>query len=461
MIKKAYLHLKENAMKRLLMLLFACFVLAGIANADPPYGEYGHHYGIRGSFGVFYSNLSPYGEWIDFNFGYAWRPAHVSHGWRPYLYGRWVWSDYGWYWVSDEPFGWAAYHYGRWYYDDYYGWIWIPDDTWGPAWVEWRYDDDYIGWAPLCPYASFDVRFGVRYTQNWVAPYNYWNFIPCRYIGAERVVDYVQPVERVRRVFGNTRSVLDIRAENDQVINRGIDPQFVERRANVRLDRVDVIAHDRAQGERLVRDGNRQRVEVFRPRLDTRIRTNDVRPPEARRAEHPISFDGPPNSRGRDEGRFNLPDRSPDVRRDTRIQDPGRAERRSSEPRPDRGIDNPNPDNRRMENRNPGQRPPDVRRDTRIQDRGPAERPQSDAREGRRMDRPGRPDPGSRDQREMREPPRRDMGRQNREQQISRPPRPERAMPERPMPGRQQGAPKREPPREKGRDGRDGQRGGR
>ncbi|TLY31688.1 MAG: hypothetical protein E6K56_04405 [Ignavibacteria bacterium] len=454
-------------MKRLLMLLFACFVLAGIAKADPPYGEYGHHYGIRGSFGVFYENLSPYGEWIDFNFGYAWRPARVSHGWRPYLYGRWVWSDYGWYWVSDEPFGWAAYHYGRWYYDDYYGWIWIPDDTWGPAWVEWRYDDDYIGWAPLCPYASFDVRFGVRFTQNWVAPYNYWNFIPCRYIGAERVVDYVQPVERVRRVFGNTRSVLDIRAENDRIINRGIDPQFVERRANVRLDRVDVIAHDRAQGERLVRDGNRQRVEVFRPRLDTRIRSNDVRPPEARRAEHPISFDGPPNSRGQADGRFNMPDRSPDVRRDTRIQDRRSVERAPAEPQPDR----------RIENRNQGQRPPDVRRDTKIRDRGYQDEPrQSDAREGRVMerpgrpdpavrdrgiDRPGRPDPGSRDQRQMREPPRREAAGQNREQQISRPPRQERPMPGQRPEMRPQSRPKPEPPRERGRDGRDGQRGGR
>jgi len=27
----------------------------------------------------------------------------------------------------------------------------MPDDVWGPAWVEWRYDDEYIGWAPLRP----------------------------------------------------------------------------------------------------------------------------------------------------------------------------------------------------------------------------------------------------------------------------------------------------------------------
>jgi hypothetical protein len=166
---------------------------------------------------------------------------------------------------------------------------------------------------------------------------------------------------------------------------------------------------------------------VFRPRLDTRIRTNDARPPEARRAEHPISFDTPPNSRGQADGRFNLPDRSPDVRRDTRIQNPARGtERAPADPQPDG----------RIGNRNSGQRPPDVRRDTRIQDR--------------RIDRPSRPDPGIRN--------RPDIGRPGREQQISRPARPDRPMPARRPEMRQQRPPKPEAPRERGRDG---QRGGR
>ena len=27
--------------------------------------------------------------------------------WQPYMYGRWMWTNAGWAWVSDEPFGWA------------------------------------------------------------------------------------------------------------------------------------------------------------------------------------------------------------------------------------------------------------------------------------------------------------------------------------------------------------------
>src|SRR5262245_59272719 len=82
--------------------------------------------------GLFYDNLSPYGDWIDYaDYGYVWRPHH-RHGWRPYSEGHWVWTDdYGWLWVSDEDFGWATYHYGRWVEDDEEGWLWVPGTEWG------------------------------------------------------------------------------------------------------------------------------------------------------------------------------------------------------------------------------------------------------------------------------------------------------------------------------------------
>ncbi len=102
-------------------------------------------------------------------------------------HGRWIWTDDGWYWASDEPWGWAAYHYGRWYYDDYYGWIWIPGYDWAPAWVEWRYGGDYIGWAPLGPYAVFSVSFGIHYRNHWVTPHHWWSFVHCGHIAAHDV----------------------------------------------------------------------------------------------------------------------------------------------------------------------------------------------------------------------------------------------------------------------------------
>src|SRR5437660_1305523 len=53
-------------------------------------------------FGVFYSDLTPYGEWVDRpGYGRVWLPSGRPAGWRPYTLGRWVETDYGWTWVSE------------------------------------------------------------------------------------------------------------------------------------------------------------------------------------------------------------------------------------------------------------------------------------------------------------------------------------------------------------------------
>ncbi len=162
-------------MKRILlaMLLFATPVLAherGYGDGyDTGYGDqhesgYGDDssqswddsgYADRGpSFDDFRndSELSWNGEWVDTpEYGAVWRPRRVGDDWQPYLYGRWVWTDAGWAWSSDEPFGWAVYHYGRWAYSPAMGWLWIPGQVWAPAWVSWRWTDGYAAWCPLGP----------------------------------------------------------------------------------------------------------------------------------------------------------------------------------------------------------------------------------------------------------------------------------------------------------------------
>ncbi|ODS03483.1 hypothetical protein AUC71_09430 [Methyloceanibacter marginalis] len=73
--------------------------------------------------GVFYDRLSPHGSWTWIQGRYVWVPANVDRGWRPYTRGRWVYTDRGWTWASNEPFGWATYHYGRWGFSDRVGWF--------------------------------------------------------------------------------------------------------------------------------------------------------------------------------------------------------------------------------------------------------------------------------------------------------------------------------------------------
>jgi hypothetical protein len=243
-----------------------------------------------GDVGFFYNSLRPYGEWIEFDAGfYGWRPLRMRAGWRPYLYGRWAWTDDGWYWVSSEPFGWAVFHYGRWYFDDYYGWIWIPDRVWGPAWVEWRYNNDYLGWAPLPPYASFSFSIGIRFTTHWTAPYHYWNFVRYRSFASPYVYRDVVSPDYTRRMIGTTRSAGRYEVDGGKIINRGLDRQFVEGRGSARIETVNI--HETSnRGDRMVRDGSRgYAIEVYRPN-----RTELERTPariDARRPDRATSLD--------------------------------------------------------------------------------------------------------------------------------------------------------------------------
>ena len=124
------------------------------------------------NFQVFYDELSPYGDWVDYqNYGYVWIP-NVGPDFVPYsTAGYWTLTNYGWTWVSDYDWGWAPFHYGRWSYDNYYGWLWVPGNEWGPSWVNWRRADGYYGWSPMEPGISIYLSFGRpynRYNDHWM-----------------------------------------------------------------------------------------------------------------------------------------------------------------------------------------------------------------------------------------------------------------------------------------------------
>lgn len=278
-------------MKRLFFAFLLLGTIISVTNANPVPQEFS--IGVSASFGdagYFHTSLSPYGEWLELDAGfYAWRPHRTHSGWRPYLHGHWSWTRFGWYWVSSEPFGWAVFHYGRWYYDDYHGWIWVPDRTWGPAWVEWRYDNDYIGWAPLPPYASFSINFGIRFTTHWSAPHRYWNFVRYRHLTSRYLYREVAPMEYTRRLIGTTRSAGRYEFDGDRVINRGVDRSIVERRGGYRrIDPIDVQETSTPR-ERQIRGNDRDRIETYKP--DVRGQEHAPVRIEARRLERGTSLE--------------------------------------------------------------------------------------------------------------------------------------------------------------------------
>ena len=171
---------------------------------------------------TFYDELAPYGQWVWHpRFGYVWLPETVSDNWRPYTVGRWTYTDeYGWYWDSYEPFAWAVYHYGRWGYDPDYGWFWVPGDTWAPAWVQWRYSDDYVGWAPIGPgrpgYAyGVPVNYDPPIAESWV-------FVPPRYMTSRAISHYALPIGGLSVAFFGATHVYRPQYRGGIVYNYGM-----------------------------------------------------------------------------------------------------------------------------------------------------------------------------------------------------------------------------------------------
>lgn len=170
----------------------------------------------------FYSELSPYGQWVQTpQYGQVWIP-NAGPGFQPYATnGHWVVTEYGNTWVSDYNWGWAPFHYGRWYQDPYRGWAWVPGLDWGPAWVSWRSGGGYYGWAPLGPGAGLSVNVNI--------PAPYWTFVPQAYITSPRVYSYYVARPRVVNIYQQTTIINNVYQVNNRSYAYGPRRDEIER----------------------------------------------------------------------------------------------------------------------------------------------------------------------------------------------------------------------------------------
>jgi len=245
----------------------------------------------NGVSGYFYSQLAPYGSWIEVDYGVVvWRPTVIRTSWMPYQMGRWVWTYDGWYWDSYEPFGFITYHYGRWYFDDYYGWLWYPDYQWAPAWVEWRYNNNYIGWAPLHPYAAFSVSVGIHYTNVYYAPYYHWNYVTYVNFCDPYVSNYYIASGTKYRVHKGTKTRHNFVYYNGRVQNRGVDVKYVSVRSGKDIKQRDLLRV--SDSRELSRNGygEQDKIRTLDISRDKLIR-NDVGRMEIKRENRKTSVD--------------------------------------------------------------------------------------------------------------------------------------------------------------------------
>lgn len=195
--------------------------------------------GVSVSF--FYDELSPYGHWATVGrYGHCWIPGHVAVGWQPYTDGEWVYTDYGWTWISYDPWGGDPYHYGTWVSEPSYGWVWVPGTVWAPAWVTWCYSDSYVGWAPIPP--SLQVSFSGYSGPAVVVSHSAYVFVPVNQFAGVRVSSARLPVARNTTLMQHTQRVTSFGVNNGAIVNRGPSVQRIEASAHTRIPRGSIEA---------------------------------------------------------------------------------------------------------------------------------------------------------------------------------------------------------------------------
>ena len=199
---------------------------------------------------VFQDALAPYGNWVNHRtYGQVWYPRNVARDWRPYTDGYWAHTDdYGWLWVSYQPWGWAPFHYGRWAWDNWYGWIWVPGRTWAPAWVFWRSGGGYAAWTPMPPNVVWQPGIGLNISyfnydrdirwDSWVAVHEH--DLPNRHIN-----QHINPPSQNRQIINVTHYNNNITLINNTIVNQGVPVKQIEEVTRRPLETVVPKVHDR------------------------------------------------------------------------------------------------------------------------------------------------------------------------------------------------------------------------
>lgn len=166
-----------------------CLALSGLVTISrggmtsaTPYTDRG-----KADFDTVLQILNPYGGWSKIGEKWAFTPRDHQ---APYTDGRWIYTEYGWYWKGNLPHSWVTEHYGYWKRDADKVWSWYPGPYWLPEIVEIRATSGYIGWrsaevdddgnfveAPIDRYSKMDewtfvtlAQFANPITPGIVAP---------------------------------------------------------------------------------------------------------------------------------------------------------------------------------------------------------------------------------------------------------------------------------------------------
>lgn len=219
--------------QRILFAAALAATLSGLGAPSPARAE------VSVSVSIFHERLAPHGRWVAAaSYGDVWIPGSAAAGWAPYLDGEWIYTEYGWTWVSDDPWGDIAYHYGTWAWVEPYGWVWVPGTVWAPSWVTWAYTDDYIGWAPVPP--TFVLSVGGYAGRPIVVSETRYIFVPSRQFVGVRVSRVRVAPGQNAAIFRRASKATSFQVSNGIVRTAGLPSERVAKAAGHKIERVSI-----------------------------------------------------------------------------------------------------------------------------------------------------------------------------------------------------------------------------
>ena len=156
------------------------------------------------------------------------------------------------------------------------GLVWSPDTTWGPAWVNWRHNDSYYGWAPLPPearYESGQFSFHDKHVDvnlDFGLGERDYAFVPADHFLDVNLGLAVVSRSNAGTVYQQTTVINNAYVSNgSRVINNGVPLIQVEQRTHSHLETVRISdAHFAAGAARFAAEvHSRNGIVVFRPSL--------------------------------------------------------------------------------------------------------------------------------------------------------------------------------------------------
>ncbi|MHB2168430.1 DUF6600 domain-containing protein [Alsobacter sp. R-9] len=238
-------------------------------------GRFGQ--GQRVTTQMLYDEVARTGEFVQIKgLGRAWKPDDVDDDWKPYTRGRWIFNQQvGWYFESHEPWAEVTYHYGRWYDDPDEGWVWIADTEWAPAWVEWRYSRQHVGWRPLPPRQAPRVA---RRSGRETVVREEWVFVPTERITTERISTViVEEPQQITTIYRETRPMGRVERRGSYAVNFGLDPDVVRRESRVTIESRNLPRVEAAPVPQAVQAISTEQ------RTTTSTTTEGARPPDQQR----------------------------------------------------------------------------------------------------------------------------------------------------------------------------------